>query len=320
MSWTSLKSLPVLQKVKPLVGELRKRFEDPRYADHRLLESTPAHGLKRIATFHFDIVQGCQLSCVGCPNSVLHPKIDHISPETFAQCLANVDVHQIDLLRLFNYGEPFLHPNIKGLLDVLKQQPWRAKSVEISTNGMIFDEQKVRDIISSGAVDIFFVSCDGDGTPESFEQLRPPAKWDKLLLFLRGVARIKQELGSNIRLRTRTVIPYGKGQERWRSVVEPLGWEPEFREWIVLPNTSGRPWDRPVQVENKACNFVEGVNLFVNCHGNVIPCCAYPNLDSWGNLKDQKFSEIHHGKLRQAFREHLRTDRVNDKICGECEQ
>lgn len=320
MSWTSLKSLPVLQKVKPLVSDLRRRLEDPRFADHQLKDTTPSHGLKRIATFHFDIVQGCQLSCVGCPNSTLHPKIDHIKPELFDACLKNVDVEEIDLLRLFNYGEPFLHPNIKGVLDVLKQQTWRAKVVEISTNGMIFDEQKVRDIISSGAVDVFFVSCDGDGTPESFEQLRPPAKWDKLLHFLKGVARIKQELGSNIRLRTRTVSPSFEGQLRWRHVVEPLGWEPEFRGWIVLPNTSGRPWDRPVEVQNRSCNFVEGVNLFVNCHGNVIPCCAYPDLESWGNLQTEKFSEIHLGKRRQAFREHLNTNRINDKICGECEQ
>src|SRR5262249_17378717 len=145
--------LPVVQKVKPLVWGVRKQPEH-----HSVLDQ----GLDRIGIFHFDIVQGCQLSCIGCPNSILHPKIEHISPELFDLCLKNVDVKNVDLLRLFNYGEPFLHPNIKGLLDVLKQQTWKANVVEISTNGMIFDEQKVRDIISSKAVTHFFVSCDGD--------------------------------------------------------------------------------------------------------------------------------------------------------------
>ena len=27
--------------------------------------------LNQIDTFHFDIVQGCQLRCIGCPNSIL---------------------------------------------------------------------------------------------------------------------------------------------------------------------------------------------------------------------------------------------------------
>jgi hypothetical protein len=306
MSWTSLKSLPVIQKVKPLVWDARKRLEDYR--------------LERIGVFHFDIVQGCQLGCIGCPNSILHPKIDHISPETFERCLENVDVKYVDLLRLFNYGEPFLHPNIKGLLDALKRQPWKASAVEVSTNAMIFDEQKVRDIMNSKAVTVLFVSCDGDGTPQEFERLRPPAKWDKLMLFLRGAARIKQELGSNIMLKTRTVCPTAEGRTRWSSILEPLGWQPEFRDWIVLPNTSHRPWEREARVENRVCSHLAGVNLYVNCFGSVIPCCAYPNFDPLGDLKAHKFSEIHRGRLKRQFIEHLKTDRVNDKICGECEQ
>ena len=28
-----------------------------------------------IYNLHFDIVHGCQLRCVGCPNSILQPKI-----------------------------------------------------------------------------------------------------------------------------------------------------------------------------------------------------------------------------------------------------
>lgn len=28
------------------------------------------------------------------------------------------------------------------------------------------------------------VSCDGDGTPESYERLRPPSRWERLIEFL----------------------------------------------------------------------------------------------------------------------------------------
>jgi sulfatase maturation enzyme AslB (radical SAM superfamily) len=293
-------------KVNPLVRQARQWLE--------------GHRSERIGVFHFDIVQGCQLSCIGCPNSNLHPAIDHISSETFDRCLQNVDAKHVGVFRLFNYGEPFLHPNIRGLLDVLKRQPWKARLVEISTNAMIFDETNVRDIISSNAVTTIVASCDGDGTPEEFERLRPPARWDSLMLFLNGVARIKKEIGSGIALKTRTVCPTAAGRKRWSALLKPMGWQPEFRDWIVLPNTIQKPWTRQARVGNMVCRHLAGVNLFVNCHGDVVPCCAYPDFESLGNLKTQKFSEIHRGLPRRRMIEHLKADRVSDGICGACEE
>ena len=64
---------------------------------------------KHLYTLHFDIVNGCQLRCVGCPNSTLEPKIQRISIDDFDLCMGNIDVERIHTLRLFNYGEPLLH-------------------------------------------------------------------------------------------------------------------------------------------------------------------------------------------------------------------
>jgi len=106
MSSNPLSSLPILNLVSPLVGATQRKLNEYR--------------LDTIGTFHFDIVQGCQLRCIGCPNSILLPKIDHITPEAFDVCLQNVDVKRVKVMRLFNFGEPFLHPDLKGLMDVLK--------------------------------------------------------------------------------------------------------------------------------------------------------------------------------------------------------
>ncbi len=302
---SSLPSLSILNSVNRLF-EVGKR---------KLNELT----LSQIQTFHFDIVQGCQLRCIGCPNSTLLPKIDHIDPEQFSICLGNVDVERVSVFRLFNFGEPFLHPDLRGLLEVLKVQKWKPEKVEISTNAMIFDEKKIRDILTSGVVTHLFVSCDGDGTPSEFERLRPPGKWDKLILFLEEVSRIKQELNSSVELKTRNVCMTEDGRARWLSVLRTRGWEPEFREWQILPSTSGEPWERPPHVTNKVCWPMSGVNLFVDCHGDVIPCCSYPDLPPMGNLLTKKFTEIHRGALRSKMLNLLKTDRVNDKICGNCE-
>ena len=71
---------------------------------------------KHIYAVHFDIVHGCQLRCVGCPNSTLEPKIQRIAVDDFAKCLANIDVERIHTLRLFNYGEPLLHKQLASIV------------------------------------------------------------------------------------------------------------------------------------------------------------------------------------------------------------
>ncbi len=297
--------LPIIEPMAALVSAAQRKLN--------------TYTLDTINTFHFDVVQGCQLRCVGCPNSVLLPKIDHISPDDFDHCLRNVDVRLVRTLRLFNFGEPFLHPDIGGLLGVIRRQAWNVERVEVSTNAMIYDERKLTEIIGSGVVTHLFVSCDGDGSPAEFERLRPPARWDKLLTFLEGAARIRSELQSSIVLATRSVCESPEGRDRWSQVLRPRGWEPEFQDWQILPNTSGEPWQRQARVTNTVCWPMSGVNLFVDCRGDVIPCCSYPNLPPMGNLKTQRFSEVHRGELRRRMLHLLETKRTSDSVCGQCE-
>ena len=126
-------------------------------------ESTRAvKPIRSILECHFDVVNGCQLTCVGCPNSTLHPKVQRISEETFATCLGNIDVKVISLLRLFNYGEPLLHDRLPDLVKLIPQQRWRVREVEISTNAQFVDWDMVEQIIRLRILTRLVVSCDGD--------------------------------------------------------------------------------------------------------------------------------------------------------------
>lgn len=283
---------------------------------NRSLSKVMRHSVR---DFHFDVVQGCQLSCLGCPNSTLHPKIAHVTTEVFDQCLRNVDVQHVETLRLFNYGEPFLHPGLEELLPIIPAQKFRVDRIEISTNAMLFQEERLRSLLTSGVLTHLYVSCDGDGTPEDFERLRPPMTWEKLLRFLDGVGQLRAELNSPVQLATRSVCTSSEGQARWREVLEQRGWTPEFRPWQNLPNSAENPSGRPAAVRNGVCWSMSGVNLYVNYRGDVIPCCSYPDLPPMGNLLNQKFSEIHSGNCRKKVLHDLKTNRVEHPICGQCE-
>ena len=282
-------------------------------------------------TFQIDIVHGCQLRCVGCPNSTLMEKVRRVEIEDFRRCIENVDVDHIQYLRLFNFGEPLLHENLTGIFEVLREQPWRADTLEISTNAQYCNWEDFASALQVGILDRLAVSCDGDGTPEQYESLRPPSKWGKLIDFLRRTRELRDRYAPNLELVTRTIVEDEAAMARWRSILEPLGWEPEFRDWKVLPEAQENMTGREVHAPSDVCTFIAPSNrfvdlyhgevnqLYVDASGTVVPCCAHPKAAELGSLREQRVTELLAAPERQAFIHRLETDRSSIPICNKCE-
>lgn len=271
-----------------------------------------------ISKFGFDIVHGCQLRCVGCPNSTLKPKIKEITPSDFDACLKNVDVDRIDLFRLFNFGEPLLHKDLPGILEQIPKQSWEATVVEISTNAQYHDFPMLVAAFKTGVLDRIVVSCDGDGTPEDYERLRPPSKWDKLLEFLVRTKQLRDRYAPYITLINRTICVQPESQIRWRKLLDPLGWKPEFRDWRILPEGKNMTGHEPI-VPSRICSFMHGDKIYVDYDGTVVPCCVHPRAGVLGNLKDQMLSAILRGEPRRKMLNTMENARVDMRICGQCE-
>ncbi len=273
--------------------------------------------VKSLLSCHFDVVDGCQLRCVGCPISTLQPRINRISVEDFGRCLGNIDVKAIRLLRLFNYGEALLHRELPALLLEIPKQSWRVQQVEVSTNGQSVDWPMLEAAIRTGVITRLVLSCDGDGTAEDYERLRPPSRWRNLLAFVEGAARLRDSLQPGMELMTRTVCTDAEAQARWRAVLEPHGWRPEFRPWLTLPEASRDIAQQPPGAG--LCVFQRRPDmLYVSASGEVVPCCYHPKAAVLGNLMHQTFNEIMAGERRAAFSEAMSSDRARMPICGSC--
>lgn len=272
-----------------------------------------------LTAFHFEIVKGCQLRCVGCPISKLQPKVERVSIELFNKCLQNVDVDSVGVLRLFNYGEPLLHHDLPGIVATIPKQSWSVEEVEISTNAQRVDWAQLEETIKMGIITRIVVSCDGDATPESYEALRPPSKWEKLIEFLHKMREIRDRIDPGLELMTRTVVPNWDHRHRWDELLIPLGWKPEYRHFFYLPdseNSTGRPIEPGVGV----CFFASNQNqLYVDSEGTVVPCCAHPRAGVFGNLQKNTFNEIISGAERDQFITELATKRQSMSVCSSCE-
>ncbi len=273
-----------------------------------------------IQQFHFDIVTGCQLKCVGCPTPLQDEKVHRIAVDEFSACLENVDVKQIKTFRLFNYGEPLLHDSLAAIGEVLvKVEHIKFDTIEISTNAQKCDWDDFAELLKLGVITNIAVSCDGDGTGPVYEKLRPPGKWEKLLNFFEKSSELVRKHSPETNLITRTIIDSQADIPRWEDVLKPYRYTPEFRGWKQLPEAANNTRRNSVYADG-VCQFVENQKrLFVNAYGDVVPCCAHPKAGFFGNLLQSRFSEIVYGEARQKFVERLMIERSSMNICSICE-
>lgn len=266
-----------------------------------------------------DVVHGCQLRCIGCPNSILRPKISFMSVTDFELIIKNVDVGYIKRLRLFNFGEPLLHPALPDILMRIRSSTNPpVRTVEIFTNAQHHDFPMLAEIFKTGVVNSFAVSCDGDGTKEEYERLRPPGKYEKLIEFLTKAKELRDRYAPNMILRTSNICETEEGRRLWIETLTPLGWTPNFRGWYHLPGSiRSRAGENSIVIK-KGCFFMRDRYLFVDADGTVIPCCIHPRAFVLGNLKTQKYSEILRSEARRKKLLELRTAKKKMPICGDC--
>lgn len=287
---------------------------------------------RHLFTVHFDIVHGCQLRCLGCPNSTLEPRVHSMSVEDFGRCLGNIDVERIHTFRLFNYGEPLLHRQLAAIVAQIPRQRWKASIVEISTNGQWVDWDEFEAMVRLEVVNNLVLSCDGDGTPECYERLRPPSTWEKLVEFLDRARYLRDRWAPAMQLRTRTVVRTGGDAQRWEDFLRPRGWIPEFRRWMFLPQSKENLTGREAAVPSGPCLFLADASEFtlnpwfgeinflhVDADGTVVPCCAHPRAGVLGNLKTQTYSQILNGVPRRMIRQAMQENRAAMPVCGSCE-
>lgn len=263
---------------------------------------------------------------------MLESKLRRISVADFAHCLGNIDVERIHSLRLFNFGEPLLHKELASIVEQIPKQQWKASVVEISTNAQLVDWADFEEMLKQEVVTKLFVSCDGDGTPEEYERLRPPSKWSKLIEFLERAAELRDRWAPGMQLLTRTVIRTQEDARNWESVLRPRGWNPEFRRWMALPLAQENMTGRVVTAPRGHCMFVaesaefnahpwfgEINQLYVDADGTMVPCCMHPRAGVLGNLMMQKYSEMLDGEQRRKFKQSMQDNRATMPVCGSCD-
>ena len=142
-----------------VAGELVKNQEAPFFPLIVYLEPTNA----------------CNSNCVICPRKNMTRRRGYMKKALFEKIVAQIAATGPSETRLFNFGEPTLHPELPAMVKCCRDAGLR---VSIQSNGMWLPEKLVEELLDAG-LSYLDVSVNGL-TEKEYETIRPGHKMEKV--------------------------------------------------------------------------------------------------------------------------------------------
>lgn len=128
----------------------------------------------------------CNLSCIFCARQSTDVRMDGIlSSANFDQWIAP-SLPSIEVLQLYGFGEPLLHPDFHGMVDAAKSHGVR---VTTSMNGTLLSESDAERLVLIG-LDQLVLSIDGC-TEKTFAKLRGGASLEQVTGNIKKLNKVK---------------------------------------------------------------------------------------------------------------------------------
>ena len=153
----------------------------------------PVLRTRRYLRVKLDMVGRCQLRCIMChfahpqfqenPLTMGRELLEKVAAETFPRA------HDVVLS---SSAEPLLAPDLPRALELCRE--YEVPNFHFSTNAINLTAGIIHKVIDVG-MPVITISVDG-GTKETFESIRTPMKWEKLLSRFDRLRELKRERGS----------------------------------------------------------------------------------------------------------------------------
>ena len=257
-------------------------------------------------TIYVEPTNRCNLSCIFCPQS-LEDYEDRTGTrqdmplDTFYRLMVEIRELHIKSLKLYFFGEPFLHPQIAQMLPLATAA---CERVEVTTNGHAMTTKNSQALLDAG-VHYLRVSL----YPERVNLVRRNV--DKLM----EMRRDQGKLLPIVAVKVFTAAEKAGADLLYEGIVDEVILEGLHTIGSEFVQISTQPHD-----DRKACPY-PFYNLVVKSNGDVVPCCvAWEDSLVVGNVRTQSLLEIWRGEpLARIHRLHLEGRRKELAACAKCD-
>ena len=242
----------------------------------------------RLTNLSIEVTNYCNLGCLMCPASTQMSRRRGFIDENLFRKIID-DAFHLELVLLFQWGEPFLHPGIFELIDYVSARNIR---VMITTNGTLCSDETIERILDSRLERLAF-SVDGVGP--TYTRIRG-FDYGQLRASILKLKKMRDLRKSNLKIDISMVVfeeteaDIEKFMSEWRGIADGIYLIPRF-----IPG-----------VRKNRCREIWRGNLTVLWDGRVVPCCA--DFDAkmvMGDLTKEGISNIWNGvQMRELRRCH----------------
>jgi MoaA/NifB/PqqE/SkfB family radical SAM enzyme len=288
--------------------------------------------------YTIDPINVCNLRCPLCPTGLGILKRDRglISLEDFKRLVDQIAPWAY-LLELYNWGEPFLHPDI---FEMIRYAHDHKIVVRLSSNLNHFDEQLAVKTVQSG-LDAIIVSIDG-ATEETYQRYRRRGKLETVLRNLHYLLEARKTCrATNPLITVRLLVNRYNEREIpvLRQMVLGMGVDvftvgdlfidtfsvEQRQEWLPSDarNSSYQYESKDDAIQNVWHCSDLWESMTINWDGGVAPCCWIHNAaHDFANAFEQSIRQIWNGdaylSARRAFAFGGPQTGPQKVICTEC--
>ncbi len=249
-------------------------------------------------------------------------------------------------IKLQGMGEPFLN---KELIEMARYARSKGIYVVTTTNGSVFNEKNIEDILTSPSFNEVIISIDG-ATKSTFELIRSKSKFERVIEGTNRFIEKKKDFLFNeeIDIIAWTVIQKDNWEERYKIIdlcanlkFETLVFQMNLGSWgrenwngnqnkmigadlseteqlkkyAESKNIKFRMYEDNILKKGEICSWPFEA-MYVDVKQNVVPCCVIGNsqIISMGNLKISNHFEIWNANDYKEFRNSF----IENNIYGVC--
>ncbi len=278
---------------------------------------------------NFEFCSSCNLRCKWC--SLDHTKKRSLmTVEVLARALDELSANpkfDIDRIDLHNAGEVLLHPELEGMLGVIKEkkESFRRKpTVHLLTNATLLDERRTAVITGADVLDEIRFSMDG-GNLNNYKEIRRGADWETVKSNVLNFIAKNREKGGRIKTGVICIVPP-------EMPLKTEWMDDDFRTLFSrIDNVELRHphnWDGSrdlhlarniYKTEGRLCKFLLK-NLVILPNGDVTVCCADLNSRGViGNITKNSLEDIYLSGRRMDMLDLYRNGKMEDiDLCKDC--
>jgi len=270
--------------------------------------------------YWLDITRECNLRCLMCPQARgLAPRPTTMPLELFRAIIDDICVNR-PLIKLYLSGEPLLHESLLPMIDYATSRDCASM---IHTNAVGLTPELAEKLLVSS---LTFLSFSFDGvTPEIYERLRPPARFEQVRANILQYLDLRRRRGGGphtsidiIRMpETAPLLP--PFIEEWMAAgVDDVHVAPCMTWHGLVADRRGAAAPAARRYQPCEAPFRHGCIL---SDGTVVPCCLDVNgCLPLGTVLQRRFTTIWSGNAYRHLRLQMLTGMLSpDSICACCD-